>query len=131
VPSNGNEDLLYRLLHVYPSSEVVPKKTKKPSEKGGGKSTKKEKTAEEGSLPKVKRPGRKKSTNTQSAPVPVTSLLEEDVYAVFESIHSNRKPPPHLQYQVIAVESKNSPKVAPPQLLYQGENANVTMLSMV
>lgn len=137
---NDKESLQYRLLHVFPNNEPIVERTLKPSTRKdtNGKKIKTEKPRKKRRKPTnsireqdqdENRPQDKKRSGQgkiarqgpSMSAAPTATLTEADVRAVFESIHRNRKPPPHLAFQVIAVEA-NSPKVTPPQFLYQGTN---------
>lgn len=60
--------------------------------------------------------------SSQPSPPSTRPLSEEDVQAVFDSVHHNRKPPPHLKYKVIPVDLQGETKVriSPPRLKYEG-----------
>lgn len=139
VSRSGNEDLKFRLLHVYPegATKIVSKRTSKDATSKPKKKKKllptRKSTASSNDDTTVqdapKKIDRTKTRRASSKPPSVVAtfpctLSEEDVTAVFASVTNNRKPPPHLTYQVIAVDG-NGKQVTPPQLQYQGTNAIV------
>ena len=128
--ANGSENLQYRLLHVYPDTFVKAKKTSpKTAPSTSTEETKtlptqkfKTRRTNDKPCPPTKR-SRRNETRCISTSLPTgerfyhSDLSEEDICAVFDSVHHNRKPPPHLTYQVIHV---NSGEVTPPRLVFQG-----------
>lgn len=46
-------------------------------------------------------------------------LSDSDVRAIFQSIHHQRPPPPHLQFQVVPVGQRGS-RVSPPSYDFEG-----------
>ena len=46
-------------------------------------------------------------------------LSDEDVRAIFESLHENKSPPPHLSFQIVPV-GPSGLKLSPPSFEFEG-----------
>ena len=49
----------------------------------------------------------------------IRRLSDNDVRAIFESVHHNRHPPPHLQFQVVPVGPEGL-RLSPPSYEFEG-----------
>jgi hypothetical protein len=50
----------------------------------------------------------------------IRRLSDEDVRAIFESVHNNHRPPPHLQFKIVRVGPEGL-KLSPPSYEFEGE----------
>lgn len=64
-----------------------------------------------------------KTLRKKSTMATVRRLSDDDVRAVFESIHENREPPPHLRFQIVPVGSDGQ-KLSPPSFEFEGTFQN-------
>jgi hypothetical protein len=49
----------------------------------------------------------------------IRRLSDTDVRAIFESLHGNSPPPPHLEFQIVPV-GPNGLKLSPPSYEFEG-----------
>jgi len=52
----------------------------------------------------------------------VKKLNNDDVRAIFEAMHNNHLPPPHLKFQIVPVTAPEK-KLSPPSFQFEGECA--------
>lgn len=64
-----------------------------------------------------------KTLRTKHTMATVRRLSDDDVRAVFESIHENRQPPDHLQFQIVPV-GPDGLKLSPPPFEFAGTFQN-------
>ena len=65
-----------------------------------------------------KEKGELKHTHTQMATM--RRLSDVDVRAIFESLHGNEQPPPHLKFQIVPVGA-NGLRLSPPSYAFEGK----------
>ena len=54
----------------------------------------------------------------------IRRLSDADVRAIFESLHGNLPPPPHLKFKIVPV-GPNGLKLSPPSYEFEGTSSHV------
>lgn len=60
----------------------------------------------------------------------IRRLSDEDVRAIFESLHGDHQPPPHLKFQIVPV-GPTALRLSPPSYEFEGEKVLTNSLLFV